>query len=102
MDLELEFHFNDGGISDFKILNPPTIPNQGEVISIQWEDFLTDARELEIIREIEENDVFKVDIFMRTYKRNSVTINARLYREKDYYEVMEDREKERKRLLGFS
>ena len=100
MDLELNFEFNDDGIVGFKIFNPPSIPNQGEVISVRWEDFITDSRSLEIINEIEANDVFRADIFTRRYTKSCVYVRLIAYREKDYYEVLDDQEQERRRLLA--
>ena len=58
MDLKLTIVFAHLRVKGFSILNPPSIPAEGEAVTIPWEDFVKDPNDLDMIRKAERESGF--------------------------------------------
>jgi len=74
MDLRLRFEFEGVDATGFTIFDPPTIPVQGETVDFNWEDFVTNEKELERLSDFCDNSDFKADILARRYTKDYVEV----------------------------
>lgn len=90
MDLRLKFSFNDSTYSaEFTIVNPPTVPEEGEVIGFRWRDFIADETVINKLEKYGEDGIFIANVFSRTYTRDYVTVSVYLYEEQNYEDEFE-------------
>jgi hypothetical protein len=85
MELHVKFYLLPYVKADFTIINPPTIPAEGELVRFHWEDFLTDQHAIDTVRKIQEDTVFLADIQCRMYTQDYVLVVICLLTEYDYY-----------------
>jgi hypothetical protein len=83
MDLTLRIEF-DLVIQGFDIHNPPMIPCEGEVISFRWEDFITNADDLNTLNAYCEHNFFRVNILRREYTKDHAEVIVVLFEEEHY------------------
>jgi len=88
----LEVYFDSFDLSDFnyklgipyafRIINPPTIPNTGEMVEFKWEDYIQDKELLQKIEKVktEEEECFIAEIFKRAYSLNEVKVRLILHK----------------------
>lgn len=69
------------------IENTPVLPNDGEMMHIDWEDYIEDKSLVERLEAFEDNEVFMVHFVSRYYKKDRVITNIMLYSEHDYKEL---------------
>lgn len=97
MELRLLFEFETEEF-DFQritIINPLRIPSQGEIVSLRWEDFVTDPDEVSALEEFEVNDSFIADIVSTRYTKDYVRVFIILCSEKIYLREMTQRDRDR-------
>jgi hypothetical protein len=82
MDLKLTFVFANLYVKGFTILNPPTVPSEGEVVNIDWEDFIEDKKDIEMIEEAGTCFIAHVS---RHFKKECVEVSAMLFEEDEYF-----------------
>jgi hypothetical protein len=88
MNTRLQFIFNDMDIkSVIEILNPPTIPCNGELISFDWPSYISNKRDLNLIARHLETNGFRALVLSKHFAPEEVQIKVILIKDVDYEET---------------
>jgi hypothetical protein len=94
MNCKLTFIFTDetifgAGFKGRKILqveNPPFIPNPGDTVTFNIEDFTEDQETIENFGDFHDNDLFFCDLHSKTYGKEMMEIKILVYPERRFRE----------------
>jgi len=84
MKLKLIIAFDSRVKAQIKIENPPYIPDFGEIVNIDPDDFLTDVEDLKNIKGYNEYGAWFVGFKTATYEEGSVRILIVLEEEENF------------------
>lgn len=85
MNTKVRFFFDNSDIkSVIELLNPPTIPFNGELISFDWPAFISNKKDLRIIAQQIPNNGFKAMVLSKHFTSDEVEIRVILIKDIDY------------------
>jgi len=94
MESTLTFIFTDEsifgkyfrGLKIFKVESPPFIPNPGETVRFNAEEFTDDKETIENFNDFQDNDLFFCDLHSKTYGKNKMEVKILVYPELKFKE----------------
>src|SRR5437773_2117441 len=84
MDMHMEVHFNSLVNESFTIVNPPVIPNTGDMVNFDFTEFIKNKAALRKIEDYLQTGVFIAERISIHYYKNHVQIIVALLEEKHF------------------
>jgi hypothetical protein len=84
MQTILEVHFNSLVKAKFRIVNPPIIPNTGDVVYFNFEELLSNKEDIQKLNDYLNNNILIAERSAIYYYNDRVEVTIILLEEKDF------------------
>jgi len=84
MKVILKVNFDSISNAEFYIENPPVIPVEGDSVSFEWKDFISDKKEIKKLENYDKNHIWMVNVLFKRYSKKQALVQIVLMEEGEY------------------